>query len=84
MAKSSSIGASNQLFLKRPKDGANSALKSVDIYEVKRSQRHQLAPIENNWFGTPINQLINQQTKNEANNRKRVSFKEKKNIKSNE
>ena len=42
-----------------PKDGAESVFCSnmsigvVDIYEVKRSQRHLLAAIENNRLGAP-------------------------------
>ena len=51
-------------FQKRPKDGADSVLCSnmstglVDIYEVKRCQRHLLAAIESNRLGGPI-QTIN-------------------------
>ena len=47
-------------FQKRPKDGTESALCSimstglVDIYEVKPSQRHLLATIENNRLVSPI------------------------------
>ena len=47
-------------FQKRPKDGAESALCSsmstgpAEIYEVKRSQRHLLAAIENNRLKAPM------------------------------
>ena len=51
----------NGCFQNRPKDSAGGALcnnKStggfVDIYELKRSQRHLLAAFENNQFGASI------------------------------
>ena len=54
------IGKTIVCFQKWPKDDAESALCSsmstrpVDIYEVKRSQRHLLAAIEKNRLVSPI------------------------------
>ena len=58
------IEASDQFFLMfsvKAKDGDESGLCSktstglVDIYEVKRSQRHLLDAVKNNWTEATIN-----------------------------
>ena len=53
-ASASCVGGLNQLFLIAAKRSRWQRTGPMGIYEVKRSQRHLLADIGNNWFGVLI------------------------------